>query len=81
MKNHRGSAYHASVHPTVAPGDHSAAHSSTPTIIRVSMHGTVPTKYEEFPQTITIGDNKVHDIQDATEYEESAMSISEVEKR
>ena len=76
-----GAPTHASVHPTVAPGDHSAAHSSTPTIIsgehaRVS----VPTKYEEFPQTITIGDNKVHDIQDATEYEESAMSISEVEK-
>jgi transcriptional regulator with PAS, ATPase and Fis domain len=41
---------------------------------------SVPAKYEEFPPTLTIGDNKVHDIQDATEYEESTKSISEVEK-
>ncbi|MGI6520102.1 MAG: sigma-54 interaction domain-containing protein [Fermentimonas sp.] len=72
-----GAPPHASVHPA----DHPVAHSSTPTIIsneptRVS----VPAKYEEFPPTLTIGDNKVHDIQDATEYEESTKSISEVEK-
>ncbi len=72
-----GAPDHASVHPV----DHPVAHSSTPTIIsgeptRVS----VPAKYEEFSPTLTIGDNKVHDIQDATEYEESTKSISEVEK-
>ncbi|MDI9606299.1 MAG: sigma-54 dependent transcriptional regulator [Bacteroidota bacterium] len=76
-----GAPAHASVHPTVSPADHPVAHSSTPTIIsgdhtRVS----VPAKYEEFQPTLTIGDNKVHDIQDATEYEESTKSISEVEK-
>src|SRR5690554_1257372 len=42
----------------------------------------VPMKYEPFPNEITIEDsvNNDNEIQEATEYEESALSISEVEK-
>lgn len=40
----------------------------------------VPVKYEHFTENITINETENNDIQDATEYEESALSISEVEK-
>lgn len=41
----------------------------------------VPVKYEPFTENISINnENEHHDIQEATEYEESALSISEVEK-
>jgi transcriptional regulator with PAS, ATPase and Fis domain len=52
--------------PSIIPNDHT----------RVS----VPMKYEALPTNITIGETDRNDIQDATEYEESALSISEVEK-
>ncbi len=66
--------------PRTAPYD-SSAPMQTPSIIpndhtRVS----VPMKYEALPTNITIGETDRNDIQDATEYEESALSISEVEK-
>jgi transcriptional regulator with PAS, ATPase and Fis domain len=66
--------------PRSAPYD-SSAPMQTPAIIpndhtRVS----VPMKYEALPTNITIGETDRNDIQDATEYEESALSISEVEK-
>jgi transcriptional regulator with PAS, ATPase and Fis domain len=37
-------------------------------------------KYEALPKKITIDETDRNDIQEATEYEESALSISEVEK-
>ena len=37
-------------------------------------------KYEALPKKITINETDRSDIQDATEYEESTLSISEVEK-
>ena len=42
----------------------------------------MPVKYESFADNITIGESSSNDnyIQEATEYEESALSISEVEK-
>src|SRR5690554_63218 len=42
----------------------------------------VPVKYETYSDNITIGESlsNDNDIQEATEYEESALSISEVEK-
>jgi Response regulator containing CheY-like receiver, AAA-type ATPase, and DNA-binding domains len=40
----------------------------------------VPVKYETAPKKITIDESERNDIQEATEYEESALSISEVEK-
>lgn len=41
----------------------------------------VPVKYEPFTENISINnENEHHDIQEATEYEESTLSISEVEK-
>jgi transcriptional regulator with PAS, ATPase and Fis domain len=52
--------------PSIMPNDHT----------RVS----VPMKYEPLPKKITIDESDRNDIQDATEYEESALSISEVEK-
>jgi transcriptional regulator with PAS, ATPase and Fis domain len=69
------------MHTAVPSTDHPIANSSTPTIITGdSPRVSVPVKYEEFPPTLSISNNKVHDIQDATEYEESTKSISEVEK-
>lgn len=76
-----GAPVHASMHATVSSSDHSTVHSSTPTIISDDHpRMSIPTKYENFPTTISIDENNTRDIQDATEYEESAMSISEVEK-
>ncbi len=40
----------------------------------------VPIKYDNFPNQITIDDSERNDIQEAMEYEEAALSISEVEK-
>ena len=42
----------------------------------------MPVKYESFADNITIGESSSNDndIQEATEYEESTLSISEVEK-
>lgn len=51
---------------SIIPGDHTRV--------------TVPMKYEALPKKITIDETERNDIQDATEYEESALSISEVEK-
>lgn len=52
--------------PTVLPNDHSSV--------------SVPMKYEGLPNKITLDETERNDIQEATEYEESALSISEVEK-
>jgi len=41
---------------------------------------TVPMKYEESPNRITLHETERSDIQEETEYEESSLSISEVEK-
>lgn len=41
---------------------------------------SVPMKYEVVPQKISIDEPDKNDIQEATEYEEAALSISEVEK-
>ena len=56
-------------------------HSSAPAIIPGdSPQVPLPMKYEAFPRSISLDDNERNDIQEATEYEESTMSISEVEK-
>jgi len=52
--------------PAIIPNDHT----------RVS----VPVKYEAVPKKIAIEESESNEIQEATEYEESALSISEVEK-
>src|SRR5690554_4541895 len=60
--------------------DETGQHTST---IISSDHTRVPmpVKYEPFTENISINnENEHHDIQEATEYEESALSISEVEK-
>lgn len=41
---------------------------------------SVPVKYEAMPQKITLDEPGRNNIQEATEYEESALSISDVEK-
>ncbi|MDD4631549.1 MAG: sigma-54 dependent transcriptional regulator [Proteiniphilum sp.] len=41
---------------------------------------SVPVKYEAIPKSIQLDETGKNDIQEATEYEESALSISEVEK-
>ena len=41
---------------------------------------SVPVKYEVLPKSIHLGDSEKEGIQEATEYEESTLSISEVEK-
>lgn len=41
---------------------------------------SVPVKYETIPQKITLDQPQRNNIQEATEYEESALSISDVEK-
>ncbi|MCE5205552.1 MAG: sigma-54 dependent transcriptional regulator [Porphyromonadaceae bacterium] len=41
---------------------------------------SVPVKYEAPPKSIQLGETGKNDIQEATEYEESTLSISEVEK-
>jgi transcriptional regulator with PAS, ATPase and Fis domain len=51
---------------TIIPSDHT----------RVA----VPVKYEHFTDNFAISKTEGHDIQEATEYEESSLSISEVEK-
>lgn len=43
-------------------------------------HVSVPVKYEALPKNIQLDEREKDDIQEATEYEESALSISEVEK-
>lgn len=56
-------------------------HPSAPSII--TGDGTqvpVPMKYEGYPKSISLDENERNDIQEATEFEESTMSISEVEK-
>jgi len=52
--------------PAIIPNDHT----------RVS----VPVKYEAVPKKIAIDESESNEIQEATEYEESTLSISEVEK-
>ncbi len=52
--------------PAIIPGDGSQA--------------AVPVKYEAFPKNISIDESRENDIQEATEFEESTLSISEVEK-
>ena len=41
---------------------------------------SVPVKYEAMPKKITLDEPERNNIQEATEYEESALSISDVEK-
>lgn len=41
---------------------------------------SVPVKYEALPKKINMDENERNDMLEATEYEESALSISEVEK-
>ena len=56
-------------------------HSSAPTIIPGdSPQVPVPMKYEGYPKNISLDESEQNDIQDATEFEESTLSISEVEK-
>lgn len=43
-------------------------------------HVSVPVKYEALPKSIQLDEREKDDIQEATEYEESTLSISEVEK-
>ena len=40
----------------------------------------VPVKYEAYPKSISLDESRENDIQEATEFEESTLSISEVEK-
>ncbi|NLJ00779.1 MAG: sigma-54-dependent Fis family transcriptional regulator [Bacteroidales bacterium] len=55
--------------PGILPGDHS----QVPVPVKYE-------KYEAYPKNISLDGDERNDIQDATEYEESTMSISEVEK-
>ena len=58
-----------------------APHTSAPAIISGdSPQAPVPMKYEGYSKSISLDDNDRNEIQDATEFEESTMSISEVEK-
>lgn len=58
-----------------------APHSQAPAIIPGDgPQVPLPMKYEAFPRNISIDESERNDIQEATEYEESTMSISEVEK-
>lgn len=58
-----------------------APHTSAPAIISGdSSQAPVPMKYEGYSKNISLDDNDRNEIQDATEFEESTMSISEVEK-
>ncbi|HBT86630.1 MAG TPA: sigma-54-dependent Fis family transcriptional regulator [Porphyromonadaceae bacterium] len=52
--------------PTIIPSDHPGV--------------AVPVKYEPYADDFSISETDHNDIQEATEYEESAMSISDVEK-
>lgn len=61
--------------------EESTPHSPAPTIISGDHPQVpVPVKYEAFPKNISLDKNERNDIQEATEYEESTLSISEVEK-
>jgi len=68
-------------------GQHPASYDPSPSEMNSSLINqndhtrvSVPMKYEALPKKITIDETDRNDIQDATEYEESALSISEVEK-
>ena len=68
-------------------GSHSASYDPSPSDMKSSSvipsnhtSVSVPMKYEALPKKITIDETDRNDIQEATEYEESALSISEVEK-
>ena len=68
-------------------GQHTASYDPSPSEMNSSLINqndhtrvSVPMKYEALPKKITIDETDRNDIQDATEYEESALSISEVEK-
>jgi len=68
-------------------GQHPASYDPSPSDMQPSSvlpndhtRVSVPMKYEAPPKKITINKTDRNDIQDATEYEESALSISEVEK-
>ncbi len=57
------------------------SHPATTTIISGDhTQAPIPIKYETFPKNISLDNNERNEIQEATEYEESTLSISEVEK-
>ncbi|MPN25076.1 Anaerobic nitric oxide reductase transcription regulator NorR [bioreactor metagenome] len=68
------SAQHSSYSP--APSEIHSSSIMTNDNTRVS----VPVKYEAIPKKITLDEPERNNIQEATEYEESALSISDVEK-
>lgn len=55
-------------------------HHSSSIITNDNTRVSVPVKYEAIPQKITLDTPESSPIQEATEYEESALSISDVEK-
>lgn len=67
-------------------GRHAAPYESSSAVQKSSIipndhtRVSVPMKYEALPKKITIDETDKNDFQDATEYEESVLSISEVEK-
>lgn len=67
-------------------GKHPAAYASAPadmhsSLIRQDHSGmTLPVQVDTLPKKIDLDERERSDIQEATEYEESALSISEVEK-
>lgn len=55
-------------------------HHSSSIITNDNTRVSVPVKYEAMPKKITLDEPQRNNIQEATEYEESALSISDVEK-
>ncbi|SFL26106.1 sigma-54 interaction domain-containing protein [Proteiniphilum acetatigenes] len=55
-------------------------HHSSSIITNDHTRVSVPVKYEAMPKKITLDEPERNNIQEATEYEESALSISDVEK-
>lgn len=68
------SAQHTSYNPTS-----SEMHSSS-IITNDNTRVSVPVKYEAVPKKINLDEPERNNIQEATEYEESTLSISDVEK-
>ena len=80
VKNIMRAPAHASVHPTVSLLTIRLPIRLPQPLSRVITRGYLSQRNTRNSIYLTIGDNKVRH-QDATEYEESTKSISEVEKR
>jgi len=70
-----GSAPHSATFAPSSPERHASS-----VIPNDNTSVSVPMKYEALPKKITLDEAEKNDIQEATEYEESTLSISEVEK-